>query len=47
MNTYQIISRRNGKVLGTVESYSRQDAVLAFASPNTSFTLNQITAVII
>jgi hypothetical protein len=46
MNVYQIISRKNGKVLGTVESYSRQEAMM-FYSNLTSTALGKISAVII
>jgi hypothetical protein len=34
MTTYQIISKRNGKVLGTVLAVSRQEAVQSWATPN-------------
>jgi len=34
MNTYQIISKRNGKVLATVEAVSRLEAVQSQPKPN-------------
>lgn len=34
MATYQIISKRNGKVVGTVQALSRLAAVQSWATPN-------------